>query len=219
MYLSCVAANPGTCGPSQMLPTSAPAMTTLSVTGVQSLDPNAKIGPPGRHWSIGVMLHGPCPARLFRIFSITEVIATAPAQAVTVTDALDGNFNQSSLTLGAITFPNQAITPPAVPLSAAPFTTVVDLRPGTNLLVAITATLNTTTGVLQVTFQSLDPATNQPPTDPTVGFLPPGTEGSVFFYGDTKYRRRHRYGYPEYGNSSVRFQCSDQHTHVVQQYR
>jgi hypothetical protein len=87
----------------------------------------------------------------------------------------------SALTLGPIIFPNQVITPPSVPLSAAPFSTTVDLRPTMNLLVKVSAFLNTSTGVLTWTFQSLDPATNQPPTDPLAGFLPPGAEGSVFF--------------------------------------
>jgi hypothetical protein len=42
------------------------------------------------------------------------------------------------------------------------------------------ASLNIATRVLTWTFQSLDPSTNQPPTDPLAGFLPPGAEGSVF---------------------------------------
>jgi len=71
--------------------------------------------------------------------------------------------------------------PPFLPLSVAPFTTAVDPRPSTNLLIKISASMNTTTRVMTWTFQSLDPATNQPPTDPLAGFLPPGAEGSVFF--------------------------------------
>jgi hypothetical protein len=38
-----------------------------------------------------------------------------------------------------------------------------------------------TSATLTWIFQSLDPATNKPPTDPTAGFLPPGGEGSVSF--------------------------------------
>jgi hypothetical protein len=45
----------------------------------------------------------------------------------------------------------------------------------------VTASLNTSTATLTETFQSLDPITGRPPTDPTAGFLPPGAEGSVFF--------------------------------------
>jgi hypothetical protein len=57
----------------------------------------------------------------------------------------------------------------------------VDLRPTNNLLVQINAGLNASTGVLTWQFTSLDPATHQPPTDPSAGFLPPGGIGSVFF--------------------------------------
>jgi hypothetical protein len=117
----------------------------------------------------------------YSVYFENQPTATAPAQSVTITDVLNANLDPTSLTLGPITFPNQVITPPSIPLSVAPFTTTVDLRPTTNLLVKISASLNTTAGILTWTFQSLDPTTNQPPTDPLAGFLPPGAEGSVFF--------------------------------------
>jgi hypothetical protein len=84
----------------------------------------------------------------------------------------------ATLSLSSITFSNHTIVPPPFQTS---FATTVDLRPATNLLVAINATLNTSTGLLTWTFTSLDPLTNQPPTDPTVGFLPPGGDGGVLF--------------------------------------
>jgi hypothetical protein len=117
----------------------------------------------------------------YSIYFANQATATAPAQAVTVTDTLDPNLNPSTLMLGPITFPSQVVGPPSIPLWASAFTTTVDLRPTTNLLVKVTASLNTSTATLTETFQSLDPTTNEPPTDPTVGFLPPGAEGSVFF--------------------------------------
>jgi hypothetical protein len=55
------------------------------------------------------------------------------------------------------------------------------LRPADNLLVAIRANLNTTNGLLTWSLPSLDPTTNQSPTDPSVGFSPLGGEGGVFF--------------------------------------
>jgi hypothetical protein len=39
--------------------------------------------------------------------------------------------------------------------------------------VKVTAALNTSARALTYSFQSLDPSTGAPPTDPTVGFLPP----------------------------------------------
>jgi hypothetical protein len=152
--------------------------SALQICGVTSLDPNSKVGPSG----VGPLKHvsGVAPLE-YSIFFDNQPTATAPAQAVTVTDTLDSNLGLTLLTLGPITFTNQIVTPPSIPLSVAPFTTTVDLRPTTNMLVKITASLNTATSTLTWTFQSLDPATNQSPTDPFAGFLPPGAEGSVFF--------------------------------------
>lgn len=43
--------------------------------------------------------------------------------------------------------------------------------------VRIQGSLNTDTGLLKWTFQSIDPQTHLPPTDPTIGFLPPDKDG------------------------------------------
>jgi hypothetical protein len=150
----------------------------LSLSPVNSLDPNEKVGPQGVGQNEYISGQQRIP---YAIYFDNQPTATAPAQAVTVSDTLDPNVNPSTLTLGAITFPNQVVSPPSIPLSVSPFTTTVDLRPATNLLVKINASLNTSTGVLTWALQSLDPATGQPPTDPLAGFLPPGAEGSVFF--------------------------------------
>ena len=99
-----------------------------------------------------------------------EPTASAPAQNVTITNPLDANLDLSTFRLGPISFGSTLLNPPA---GAQNFSTVVDLRPATNLLVQITAALNAASRTLTCSFHSLDPATNQPPTDPTVGFLPP----------------------------------------------
>jgi hypothetical protein len=44
--------------------------------------------------------------------------------------------------------------------------------------VRIQGSLNPTTGVLKWTFTTLDPATRLPPSDPTLGFLPPNVNGT-----------------------------------------
>lgn len=150
----------------------------ITITPVSSLDPNDKVGPQGVG-AIGYLASA--KALRYSIYFENEPNATAPAQSVTVTDKLNNNIDLTTLTLGPISFLNQLITPPSVPPSATSFATTVDLRPATNLLVKINAALNATTGVLTWTLQSLDPATNEPPNDPLVGFLQPGAEGSVFF--------------------------------------
>jgi 6-phosphogluconolactonase (cycloisomerase 2 family) len=145
---------------------------------VASLDPNFKGGSLGS--GAGQFLSG-ITGMPYSIYFDNQPTATAPAQSVAVTDPLNANLDLTTLILGPITFPNQVVTPPSIPLSVAPFTITVDLRPTTNLLVRVNASVNTTTGVLRWAFQSLDPATGLPPTDPLAGFLPPGAEGSVFF--------------------------------------
>lgn len=150
----------------------------INVSPVTSLDPNEKIGLRGA----GTAHYTAVDAQTqYAIFFENKPTATAPAEIVVITDALDTVLDLNTLALGPITFPNQVVTPPAIPLSVAPFATTVDLRPTTNLLVKINTSLNTSTRILTWTFQSLDPATNQPPADPLAGFLPPGAEGSVFF--------------------------------------
>jgi hypothetical protein len=152
--------------------------TTLPILPVMSLDPNEKDGVRGVGSSGFVSIS---QALSYSVYFDNQPTATAPAQSITLTDTLDGNLDLTTLTLGPITFPNQVVTPPSIPLSVAPFSATVDLRPTTNVLVKINASLNTTTGVLTWTFQSLDPVTNLPPSDPLAGFLPPSAEGSVFF--------------------------------------
>jgi hypothetical protein len=107
--------------------------------------------------------------------------ATKDATDVTVTDNLNPSlFDLSTLAVGAVSFGSSAYVPPNLPLLVAPFTTDIDLRPSRALIVRVHAALNPTTGQVTVTFVSIDPATGLPPSNPLVGFLPPGVGGSVF---------------------------------------
>jgi len=150
--------------------------TDLSVQVVASVDPNDKVGTYGfgtQRYVSGV------PWLRYAVSFANQATATAPAQKVAITDQLDAtNDDLRFLSLGPMAFGSQLLTPP--PLQAS-FSTTVDLRPTTNLLVAVNANLNSSNGVLTWNFQSLDPSTGQPPSDPTVGFLPPGVGGSTFF--------------------------------------
>lgn len=139
-----------------------------------AVDPNDKSGSLGIESSRYVS--GITPLR-YAIFFSNEETATAPAQNVDIIDQLDlAKIDVSDLSFGPIVFGNQVLSPPL-----GNFTSTVDLRPANNLLIQISASLNSATGVIQWRFRSLDPATNQPPIDPSVGFLPPGGQGSVFF--------------------------------------
>jgi len=112
-------------------------------------------------------------------------MATAPAAEIIVNDHLDATkLDMTTVNLQSITFANQIVTPTlevSLPVGVRQFNADVDLRPAKNLIVRINANLDMLTGDLTWHFSSLDPATMQPPDDPTVGFLDPGQEGSVLF--------------------------------------
>jgi hypothetical protein len=147
-----------------------------------SSDPNEMVGPSG----VGSQryISGQEPLR-YAIDFANKPDASAPAQTVVVTDQLDtSKMDLSTFSLGPIAFGDATIVTP--PFGQKTFNTDVDLRPAKNLIVRIQAALNLSTGVATWTLQSIDPATNEPPNDPLVGFLPPnvnGTEGegSVLF--------------------------------------
>jgi len=111
--------------------------------------------------------------------------ATAPAQDVVITDRLDSaSLDLSTLSIGAITIAGKVVTPPdGFPLAdhAGQLNASADLRPDNNLLVRINAAIDLNTGALTWHFNSVDPSTNEAPSDPLAGFLPPGAEGSVSF--------------------------------------
>jgi hypothetical protein len=148
----------------------------VSVETITSGDPNEKAGSEGS--GAQQYISGATPLR-YAIFFSNKETASASAQDITVTDQLDvTDEDLKSFSLGPVGFGNQLITPPA---GVRSFSGTVDLRPANNLLVKVDASLNLSSGLLAWHFNSLDPATNQPPLDPTAGFLPPGGEGSVFF--------------------------------------
>lgn len=152
-----------------------PGMTNLPVTPVGSLDPNDKTGTHGM--GLQQYVSGSTPLNYSVDFG-NEPTATAPAQKVTITDQLDvAHDDLTTVSLGSMTFGNELISPP--PFQST-FSTMVDLRPATNLLVSVSANLSSA-GLLSWNFISLDPATGLTPTDPTIGFLPPGINGNVFF--------------------------------------
>jgi hypothetical protein len=150
--------------------------STKPVNLVGSVDPNTLSGPSGvgsADW-----VDGQQPL-YYAISFQNEPSATAPAQEVIVTDQLDPKtMNLGSVGLGPIGFGSTVVTP--LP-GANSFATDVDLRPTQNLIVRIVANMDPNSGVATWHFTSLDPATHTLPTDPTIGFLPPGGVGNVQF--------------------------------------
>ena len=153
---------------------------------IVSGDPNDLDGSQG-DGSAAHYLTGAVPLR-YAVYFENDDTASAPAQNVTITNPLDANLDLSTFSLGPISFGSTLLNPPS---GSQNYSTVVDLRPATNLLVQITAALNTASRTLSYAFVSLDPATNQPPTDPNAGFLPPDItppagDGFAIYYARPK---------------------------------
>jgi hypothetical protein len=149
-------------------------------------DPNDLVGPSGaggQRWIGGAQ-------GLTYVISFSNIpTASVPAQQVIVTQPLGVNVNLSTLSLPLITIPNDG-TDISVPVPTGSFNpaanvkefiTSVDLRPTRSLLVNVDALLNASTQTLTWTFTSIDPATGLPPSNPLIGFLPPGEGGNVAF--------------------------------------
>ncbi|MBY0276863.1 hypothetical protein K2Z84_16110, partial [Candidatus Binatia bacterium] len=143
-------------------------------------DPNGKFGS-----AMGMgFVSDEEPLRYTVLFENDPVLATAPAQEVVVTDALDTNLlDLDTFSLGPIAFGDRRVFPPS---GAQDYFTEVDLRPEQNLIVRIRAMLERATGVVTWRFTSLDPDTGDLPEDALAGFLPPNTlppagDGGVAF--------------------------------------
>jgi hypothetical protein len=154
--------------------------TSQPIIPAESVDPNAISGPTG----VGAAryISGVSPAG-YTVYFENDPTATAAADQIVVTDQVDlTRFDLTTLTLGPITFPGSpGVLPPSVPLqTAGQFSTQVSLTTA-NLLVNVTASLNSTTGLLTWTLRAIDPNTGLPPEDPALGILPPGGNGSVSY--------------------------------------
>ncbi len=138
-----------------------------------SIDPNAKTGPSGdRTKNHYIRVASPFT---YNVAFENEAKATLPAAQVVITDQLDPTkVNLSTLTLGAVQFGGHIIKAPA---GVNNFNTIYALSSSLN--VRIEGSLDQSVGLLKWTFTSIDPSTGLPPTDPTVGFLPPDTDGVV----------------------------------------
>lgn len=153
----------------------------LLVTIVRAHDPNDKVGSRGA--GPPQYLTGDQPLR-YAIFFENQPTATAPAQTVVINDQLDpSKVDLSTFSLGPIAVGNQVVNPPA---GISEFSTDVDLRPANNIIARINVALNQSSALITWRFQSIDPATGQPTTDPLAGFLPPNNnppegEGDVLF--------------------------------------
>ena len=153
-----------------------------SPSAAGAYDPNSMLGPTG-YGGQNFVTGSALTLYPYQIDFENSPSATAPAQQVVITDTLDSNLDLSTFQLTEIAFGDTVLTIP--PGSQDYQTTVPMTYNGVSLDVVIGASLNYETRQLTVTFQSIDPGTQLPPSVLT-GFLPPedGTgrgEGYVSF--------------------------------------
>jgi RHS repeat-associated protein len=132
----------------------------------KSEDPNDIIGPAG---------FGPenfVPGSSVDAYTINfenSSTATAPAQHIVINQQLDPNLDWRTFRLTGFGFDNQTFN---LPGNQAFYYQRLDERSTLGIYVDVSATVDVSTGIVTWTFDSIDPATGQRPTDPSKGFLP-----------------------------------------------
>ena len=134
---------------------------------VFSADPNDILGPGGYgadHW---------IPAQSVLPYTIrfeNAASATAPAQVVRLTQALDADVDLSTFEWTGYGFGSLRIN---LPPGLSAYRARLDLRSQMDIYVDVTAELDYATRTITWEFTSIDPVTGMPPRDPYAGFLPP----------------------------------------------
>jgi hypothetical protein len=99
--------------------------------------------------------------------------ANLNAQAITVTDSLNGSyFDYSTFAFTSIVFSDSVYT---LNYPATSFTHDFDFTAQYGVIARVTGSFDTVKGFAQWQFQTIDPATNLPTTNATSGILPPDT--------------------------------------------
>ena len=154
-----------------IIPNGSGSGSTSSGTTGGSIDPNGKSGNAG-DMSSSHYIGGTAPLPYIVYFE-NQPTATLPAAQVVVTDQLDPTkINLNSVTLGSFNFGSNTINPPA---GVNNFDSTYNIN--SSLSVRVQGSLNLQTGLLKWTFSSIDPSTGLAPSDPTIGFLPPDSDG------------------------------------------
>ena len=137
------------------------------ILNLNSFDPNDIIGSSGygeQNWiSIEKILS-------YKIrFENHPDSATASAQQVVVSFDIDPNMDVSSIQLGSFGF-GDFVFP--IPPESDSYSERLDVVDSLGVYVDVEASINSTEGTVNWTFQTIDPNTGFPTTDPFAGFLP-----------------------------------------------
>jgi len=154
------------------LATGTPAAKGLSPV-VASHDPNALIGPTGLGAQKLIQ-----PPGTFAYTVEFENDGSAAAQNVTVTEQLASNLNWSTFQLSSFGFGPVNVTIPAG-LTEYQTAVIYQNTDGSALDVEVALDFDVQTGILTVTFTSLDPTTGQAPAGVLDGFLPPDNSSHI----------------------------------------
>ena len=134
-------------------------------TYIQARDPNLIIGPegePSKHW---VSVKDRLP---YTILCENDTSASAPAKYVRITSPIEPKQDAASFQLGSVGFNNNVYT---IPSNTASYYQRLDYRDSAGMFVDLTAGYDQINNVAFWEFQSIDPVTLLPPTDPLKGFL------------------------------------------------
>ncbi len=134
---------------------------------VASCDPNEIQGPEGYGPDKMVSIHDELPYTI--LYENDPDFATTAAQRVTIRQPLDEHVNPASIKMGSFGFGPYIFT---VPEKKSHFTQTLDLADSIGFNVQVTAGLDIVNREIFWVFQSIDPATGLPPTDPYAGYLP-----------------------------------------------
>jgi len=151
------------------------------ILSILARDPNALLGPGGFGAQNFIQPTGTLP-----YVTDFENDGNAAAQDVTVTEQLDPNLDWSTFQLGSFGFGSVNVT---IPAGLTQFQTTVAYQntDGSSLNVQVALDFNVQTGLLTVTFTSLDPSTGEAPTGVFDGFLYPESESPVDSDGYVQY--------------------------------
>lgn len=132
---------------------------------LQSKDPNAILGPDGVAAKKWVSVNDVLP---YTILYENDKTATAPAKYVKVIYPIDAKQDAATFSLGSFGFNNLTFS---IPPNTAAYSQRLDARDSLGLFVDITAGYDVTNNKAFWEFQSIDPLTLLPPSNPNKGFL------------------------------------------------
>ncbi|HEX8342750.1 MAG TPA: hypothetical protein VF624_17740, partial [Tepidisphaeraceae bacterium] len=134
-----------------------------------SSDPNDILGPDG--FGPQKFVRADLPLDYVIRFE-NEPTATAPAQVVKITQALDADLDARTFRLGDFGFGGEFFD---VPEGSSFYQTRLDLRQSHGIYLDVVAGVDVAGGQVFWQFISIDPATGDVPTNPDLGFLPVNT--------------------------------------------